>query len=211
MSSSYYIYTEMKINDKWVAINGLIPHFDWHSDEHKYSEEYKYTLSETYQNGSRSYFGRTYEKLQEIGNSGKFTDMSQELQKVYSEAVEDEKNGVEHWYYPIYIDFNIFRAYTKTNSYDRHGIIHKDDMFAWDSGDAEDLYPLPHRKYAELSDEEKKQYAYYEWDDPWEWHGHFKEIMKNAMRDINAFKDMNYMCDDNDTRLVLIGGQYFGI
>lgn len=67
------------------------------------------------------------------------------------------------------------------------------------------MYPIDHDDYIELSDEERKQYIYYEWDDPYGWNSHFKEIKKKATSVIDAFKSANYMNDDNEIRLVLIG------
>jgi hypothetical protein len=36
MSTSYFIYTEIQINGRWVAVNALVPSFKWDSQNNKY-------------------------------------------------------------------------------------------------------------------------------------------------------------------------------
>lgn len=70
----------------------------------------------------------------------------------------------------------------------------------------EELYPIDRDEYKELSDEEKKQYVYYEWDDCWGWNMNFKEIYRNALKEISNFEEANYgLADRCFYRLVLIG------
>ena len=56
MSSSYYIYTDVCVDGKWVCINNKV----------KNIEKNKELISETYWNGSRSYFHETADKIEEI-------------------------------------------------------------------------------------------------------------------------------------------------
>ncbi len=205
MSADYFIYTELKLNGKWISIDGTVPTYEYNYKSHRYEDKYEYRINETYYNGSRSFFWKTYEKLKEIGYCCKFSDLSRELKHIYSKSIEDEKHGHNPWWCPICIDFKTFEEYVKQDKYDSHGLLHKDRIFEWENDELEEMYPIDHDDYIELSDEERKQYIYYEWDDPYGWNGHFKEIEKKATSVIDAFKSANYMNDDNEIRLVLIG------
>ena len=68
MSTSYFLYTEAYIGDKWVCIN---PGFDMDG---------KRRLAMTYESGSRSYFGQTADKIEAVGETLLFEDLSAELQ-----------------------------------------------------------------------------------------------------------------------------------
>ena len=78
MSTSYFLYTEAYIDNKWVCIN---PGFD---------KEGKRRLAMTYESGSRSYFGQTADKIEEIGERLRFEDLSAELQARYETCRDDE-------------------------------------------------------------------------------------------------------------------------
>ena len=78
MSTSYFLYTEAYIDDKWVCIN---PGFDMDG---------KRRLAMTYESGSRSYFGQSADKIEEIGGRLRFDDLSAELQVRYENCRDDE-------------------------------------------------------------------------------------------------------------------------
>ena len=78
MSTSYFLYTEAYIDNKWVCIN---PTFE---------KEGKQRLAMTYESGSRSYFGQTADKIEEIGGRLRFDNLSTELQARYENCRDDE-------------------------------------------------------------------------------------------------------------------------
>lgn len=205
MSSYYSIYTEAKINDNWVCIDASVPKLE-RDDNHKLKSIYKQHLTETYWNGSRSYFGTTYDKLREIGSYSKLADLSPQVQQQFRKYLDDEKDNDDCWIHPIVVSWGSFAEYVDLNKFDSHGLVHKDYLFAWENGDIEEIYPVEHDVFSELMDEEKQAYVYHEWDSPWDWNSHFKEIYKNARHRISDFKDVNYIYDNADMpiRLVVI-------
>lgn len=205
MSVSYYVYTEIQINGKWIAVNALVPSFKWDSQNNKYLDQYTYKLGETYYNGSRSYFREANDKLEQIGQAIKYSDCSNAVKEIWKSSVEAEERG-DAWSVPIAVSFSDFERYVDVNKFDRHGIIHKDQIFDWENCDADDLYPVDPDEYFKMTDEEKKQYQYYEWDDPFGYNRVFKEIYKNAVREIESFKEQNFMigAEALPTRLIII-------
>ena len=164
MSTSYFLYTEALIDDKWVCIN---PFFDNEGKRH---------IVMTYESGSRTYYGQTADKIEEIGRTLRFEDMSAELQARY-ESCRDSK------------DVRILSAETDAlrgclpsgQAHEHHEIVLKDSVFAYETGYVEDLYEsITPGEYAKLDELGKQLYQYYEWDDPMGWFVHFKEILEHV-------------------------------
>ena len=164
MSTSYFLYTEAFIDDKGVCIN---PGFDMDG---------KRRLAMTYESGSRSYFGQTADKIEEIGGRLRFEDLSAELQGRYESCRNDEFVRI------LSAEVDAMRGCLPSGqAREYHGIVLKDAAFAYESGDAEDLYEsITPEEYAKLDEVGKQLYQYYEWDDPMGWFVHFKEILEHV-------------------------------
>ncbi len=206
MSASYHFYVEVKVNGTWHCINPKYPHFKEDYENHKVFDEYEYRTEETYWNGSRSYFGASYDKFRELGNEIKYAELSDELQKLYKNSCDAEANDDMVWCRPVVVDYTYFINYVKDDEYDRHGLVHKDILFDYKNGDREELYALDHEEAKDLKTEEMKAYEYFEWDDWYEWNWGLKEVKKRAIANVRDFEDINYMLGDTEIRIVMIGG-----
>ena len=164
MSTSYFLYTEAFIDDKWVCIN---PSFD---------KEGKRCLAMTYESGSRTYFGQTADKIEEIGETLRFEDLSPELQELYENCRDSEFVRI------LSAEVDAMRGCMPSGqAHERHGIVLKDSVFAYESGNVEELYEsITPGEYAMLDDVGKQLYQYYEWDDPMGWFVYFKEILEHV-------------------------------
>lgn len=174
MSTSYFLYTEVYIDDKWVCIN---PGFDM--DE-------KRRLAMTYESGSRSYFGQTADKIEAVGETLLFEDLSAELQARYESCRNDEFVRI------LSAEVDAMRGCLPSGqAHEYHGIVLKDAVFAYESGDAEDLYEsITPEEYAKLDEVGKQLYQYYEWDDPIGWFVHFKEILEHVQWQIRDWQNV---------------------
>lgn len=83
MSTHYFMYTEVNIGGKWVCINNNL------KDVQKGTE----TLSDTYYSGSRSYFREAADKIEEIGYSINYHELSAELQEHFNWA----EDSLQYW------------------------------------------------------------------------------------------------------------------
>lgn len=164
MSTSYFLYTEAYIDNKWVCIN---PTFD---------REGKSCIAMTYESGSRSYYGQTADKIEEIGSILRFDEMSDELQEYYSKYRDNKYVKI------LAVGADSMRGCIPSKqAHERHGIVLKDAVFAYESGDTEDLYEsVTAEEFAKLDDMSQQLYQYYEWDDPMGWFVHFKEILEHV-------------------------------
>ena len=174
MSTSYFLYTEVYIDDKWVCIN---PGFDMDG---------KRRLAMTYESGSRSYFGQTADKIEAVGETLLFEDLSAELQARYESCRNDEFVRI------LSAEVDAMRGCLPSGqAHEHHGIVLKDAVFAYESGDVEDLYEsTTPEEYAKLDEVGKQLYQYYEWDDPMGWFVHFKEILEHVHWQIHDWQSV---------------------
>ena len=174
MSTSYFLYTEAFIDDKWVCIN---PSFE---------KEGKRYLAMTYESGSRSYFSQTADKIEEIGVRLRFEDLSAELQGRYKSCWNDELVRI------LSAEVDTMRGCIPSGqAHEYHGIVLKDSVFAYESGDIEDLYKsITPEEYAKLDDIGKQLYQYYEWDDPMGCFVHFKDILQHVHWQIHDWQSV---------------------
>lgn len=200
MSTYYSIHTEVRIGGAWHCVDPLILHL---KTEHS---EQEYALAPTYENGSRSYFGRTADKLENMSGRFCFDDLSEELKDYYMKwrlPPEEIPEEVTHCSCCVSVE-SIREAVQSLKGKSRHAIVHKDSIAAFESGESDDIYnEIDPGDYSKLDEEAKKVYQYYEWDDPMEWECHFREILKRINRNISAFADVNYRDEITDARIIL--------
>ena len=191
MGADYYLYTEVKRTDgRWHALNGMY-----------YNESTgHYELAETYHSGSRTYFSQTYNKLREIGSLIKAGDLSKEvLNKELWLDVNDND-------YIISVSVNtINQTIPQTSRHQCCGYVHKSHIwdFEIDGDEIEDY--LTTEEYCSLSNEEKREYEFYEWDDPMGWYLTLKEIKEIIKFQIDEYMRVNYALNEPpEVRLICI-------
>lgn len=155
----------------------------------------------TYWNGSRSYFSDTYYKLLEISRPIKFEDLSLELRIQMSVGWRGEEEDARKYYDDVLrvCSFADLRSICPNGEHEHHGLYHKDKIVCFRTHETEDLFEedITPEKYAELPEEARKVYQYFEWDDPMSWRAHIPEIVRKVSQRVNEFEDMNFLdCDD---------------
>lgn len=189
MSSNYYIYTEVCVEGKWICVNNKVK-------DVKNNKEF---ISETYYNGSRSYFHETADKIEEIGNHLEHAELSDEVKGIFK-------------------DSEYFRAFSVTPNAmsscfpedktlkEFCGYVQKETLFLYQTGEIDDIYEcLSAEEYSELSDEQKNFYQFYEWNSADGWYVHFKEILEHFYWQKYEWETVNYGRENKYSyRLVLI-------
>ena len=161
MGTSYFLYTEGLIQDKWVCLNYYLPVGD------------TYQITETYYNGSRTYFSAAYEKLCEIGQTANPDNLSPYLR---------DKAKKEYWGSVHVIDIeSMQRCLPKSQQYELHGYVLKSQIFQIETDESEEIYEwLSPDEYASLSHEMQKCYQYYEWNDEMGWYRYFRLLLERV-------------------------------
>lgn len=190
MGADYYLYTEIKRNDgHWHALNGQY-----------YNEKSgNYQMTETYYSGSRSYFSRTYNKLLDIGYAIKFKELSVEVREKEDWADEEDSRVVA-------VSLNDIRK--AVPQIDRHqccGYVHKAHIWSHEVDGSEIDEYLSAEEYDEISESEKKEYEFYEWDDPMDWYVNLKEICNILNFQITEYMRTNSLWNEpSEIRLVCL-------
>ena len=191
MGADYYIYTEVKRKDgTWHALNG----------QYFNESDNCYKIAETYWSGSRTYFSRTYNKLREIGSSIKRSELSHEVLVKEDWLSDDEED------YIVSVSLSDLRnAIPQTNRHQCCGYVHKRNLWNHEAeGEEIDDYMCA-EDYNELSEAEKKEYEFYEWDDPMDWYVHLKSILKIVNFQVSEYMSVNHMYKEPaDIRIVCI-------
>jgi hypothetical protein len=188
MSTTYLVYTEVKIENKWVCASPYIR-----------NEKGKEVLVTTYESGSRSYFGNTFDKFRELNVGIDYPDgLSAELKKRFYDDILERYKRTEnnHDFYNdpqkiidyyrrsmVAIPLQMMQDALPLKSelkYQYHGLFHKDDIYRYESGESEYLEPVDAKRYGRLTEEERKAYMYYEYDDTMDWPYYFKKIIEYA-------------------------------
>ena len=200
MSTNYWIYTEAKVKNKWYAIDGIVPFFKEKDGEMTVEPR----QSCTYWNGSRSYFSEAYNRLCDIGRFGRFSELSDALQIEWNESVTEEAEGHTTYADLVIVKMDDFYKSVPMDAHDYHGLVHKNEIFSYEHGDSEELWPAEHEELEGLTPAEMEQYQYYEWDNPMGWLARFKTINARVHNIISTYLDVNYLADADEYRLVVI-------
>lgn len=167
MSTYYCIYAEALENGTWRCINLY--------SKNKVNGEYE--LVPVYWSGSRSYFGDAAKKLTENGCRLKDpTALSPELCEYFDERFEEDYTKFTY----LTMLHDLRRIMPAPDEHQYHGIVHRDQAFAFEHGETEYLEPITSDEYAALPLPMRDCYRYYEWDDPMEWVANLRDVLNGV-------------------------------
>lgn len=199
MGNSYILHTEARINGVWKCIDGY-----YMLKRYGETEEHL-RLATTYESESRSYFGSTYEKLKELSKRVLFSELSKEIQDAYPDWKYDEDiygESVEKEAYYRAVSLRTFDKYVP-NTFSKHGIVHKDKISEFESGDIGELWDES-EDIAELPELTKSLYQYYEWDDHDGWQIHFKQLKQRIDETVGKYFQNSWEFDfEGEIRIVI--------
>ena len=200
MGDTYLVYTEIRRGNKWQCIDPYLPKID------KQTGESKMHLLTTYENGSRTAFGSTFDKIRELGRICP-DDLSETLQKEFPRKHMDDPMWQS--YYDegcVVISLRALKdALPKGEDHQYHGVYHKDAIYAFEHGEINDLFEakLDPEEWKDMPEIMRQCYQYYEWDDDWDWPKYFKTLIKYAGIRIADWMNLEYEYEEPETRLVV--------
>lgn len=189
MSTSFYMYAAKKTDGRLVCINPRIN--DGKED----------IIVPTYKSWSRSYFGESSEKLEELGMRINHEDLPEELKDKFKFCEKEPSLPV----YEIAVD-DLRACFPKDQRHEFHGIYTKDRIFAFESGDVETLFDddISPEKYVKLDDKYRQKYAYYEWDDPYGWFVNLKQVLDHLEWQIYDWESCTHEQDGKYSLILII-------
>ena len=183
MGTYYTLYAEAKIRDKWFNFNPFIRNVKG-----------ELTIAPIY-GWEQSYFREAYDELTDLfSGRGYPEDMCEELKQhfrvdevikdIFGKEVTRQQDSLNHVSY-VNNGKNIASRIVP-GMYSRfQGYVKKRMISAFQLGEAEDISEwLDKAQYNELSEKEKRQWSYFEWDYDDSWYEQFRNIQKQveAMR-----------------------------
>lgn len=165
MGTYYSIYAEACVGEKWYNISPLIKGRDGVIKAYPIID-------------GKSFLSETYDKLRDdLYMRGRPADLSPELREIFNED-DDESYGYFAETYKQHYDNSMFlvnyvksvkNRVKKDRPFRYQGYVFKYSIAAYEIGEQEEIFDwLTRQEYDSLSEEEKKDYAYFEWN---EWQG----------------------------------------
>lgn len=193
MSTSYYMYTEVNIDGKWTCINNKITNI----------EKGNVIISETYYNGSRSYFGETADKINDIGYQLEYNELSDEVKNIFKSYEEHP----EYFHGFAVSDKEMRACFPEDRTLKEFcGYVPKNMLFNFQTGELDDIYEyLSADEYLALPESKKAFYQFYEWNSESGWYKYFQEILEHFFWQKYEWECVNWNKEnDIEFRLVLI-------
>ena len=194
MSTTYTLFTEVQVADKWYCISPLMRIVDHIIDP----TESELALVPTFETNARYHFENTYELIHDDGYSITLNDLSDDLQNESAKAHTDFAEPT------LAIDYERITGYLNLQLKEHHAFALRSDVAAFENGQEEDIYDYVCLEvYKKMDEELKKAYQYYEWNDS---HGAFRyytEFKRRVDEQLANWQYVNYRKEPAAVRLVL--------
>ena len=209
MSTYYYIYAEARYKDKWYSINPIVRKADG-----------TYLVKEVF--WAQSGFREMYYNMEEWATERGIPDnLSVELRSKYRENLDDvyADLGSKITYRQYYRSKILIVPYQKMKPhlvrdrpYKHMGYVYRECIPDFECGEVDEIENwITIDEYKNLSDEEKKSYAYYEWNNRWDDYDYKRSIVSKISFLANLFSDgdsIDERCgwidvSDSDIRLIV--------
>ena len=195
MSVYYSIYAEVRVGNTWYNISPLLRCLDGTVKVHPVI-------------CGQSWLGEAVAKMQEhCYKFGRPEDLSDELRTVFQH--DDEEKMDDFWpnmTYGEYYAQTLFvvnygkhiKNKVKTNIPTRYfGYVEKRTIAAHRIGDIEEIYSwYTPAEYEQLTDHQKKRYAYYEWNEWNDWYAVYSELVSSVDCLLSFFSEWCYNMPD---------------
>lgn len=164
MSTSYYFYVEAKNNGKWVCINPIVkaPNGEYQMEPLLWGQSY---LRETYEDmieTSGCHCGVPEDASQEI--IGRFRPLD-ETTKDFIGKEMTWREYYKHFVHVVNYDEAVRSRIKKDRPFKYQGYVYKHLIAAFEVGEEDIRYWLSRDEYEAMSEQEQKEYAWYEWND----------------------------------------------
>ncbi len=189
MSTYYGIFAEVRAGDKWYNLNPIV------------KNDNGYTIMPVI--SGYSYMREAIDELREETHfRGRPDDLSPEVREYFGH----EDDEVLDWYpkttYKEYYGQTLFvvnynkaveRRYNKKHPTRFRGYAYKWAVTEFEIGNNEHIsHWISEFEYKELSDEDKEEYTYYEWDEFDDWYPIFGQIMHRIEALLAWFSEWSY-------------------
>lgn len=177
MSTSYYIFTEVKVKGAWHCINGKVTRMM--PIEHP-------IMTPTFHTDARRHFEKAYLQLRDDGYRFDMEDLSENLQIAVNEWV-DPYDSIK-----LAVSYdNILKMLNATGK-EHCAFALRSEVAEFENDEIGDIYEyVSAKEYRQMDDELKKAYQYYEWNDRSGAYRYYEEIHKEVASQLRDWKTVN--------------------
>ena len=194
MSTTYTLFTEVQVADKWYCISPLMRIADHMIDP----TETALALVPTFETNARYHFEKTYYLMCDDGYPVKLEDLSDDLQSESAKPYTDFADPI------LAINYERITGYLKLQIKEHRAFALRSDVAAYENGQEEDIYDyVCLDAYKQMDEEQKKAYQYYEWNES---HGscrYYSEFEKRVEEQLANWRYINFRKEPAAVRLVL--------
>ena len=190
MSRTYHIYAEVRYKGQWYNLNPMMM-----------NSKGEYDLRPVYWGGSEMW--DAYCELEDdVWIRGIPEDMCQELRNCFHNNLDENLNGWPKDYtyrkyysssmFAVRLDRGFTRRIVKDRPYKYRGYIYRHTLAAFESGEMEDINNwITIDEYKQLSDKEKDEYVFYEWNNSYDNYGIYTAVVARIRHLLSWFIDSN--------------------
>ena len=209
MSNYYYVYAEAKYKGKWYSINPIVKKADG-----------TYLVKEVF--WAQSGFRQMYYDLEDMATDrGILDDFSPEVRAMFRTNLDDIYAGLgsKLTYRQAYnsrvliVPYNKLKPHiVRERPYKHMGYVYREMIPSFEVGEIDDIENwLTIDEYKALPEDEKKSYAYYEWNNRWDEYDYKRSIVSKISFLTNLFTEGDSVEDkcgwidlqDSDIRLIV--------
>lgn len=189
VSTSYYIFTEVKVNGAWHCINPKVTRMM--PIEHP-------IMAPTFHTDARLRFENAYMQLSDDGHSITIDKISGNL-----------RSAIMDWRIPedsvqFSVDYDNILKMLNASGKEHCAFALRSEVAAFENDEADDIYDyVSVKEYRQMDDELKKAYKYYEWNDQSGAYRYYEEIQKEIASQLRDWKAVNPSEAIEDIRIVL--------
>lgn len=189
MSTSYYIFTEVKINGAWHCINPKVTRMM--PIEHP-------IMAPTFHTDARQSFENAYRQLNDDGHGLNIENLSENL-----------RSAIMDWRLPedsvkFAVDYDSILKVLNASSKEHCAFALRSEVAAFENDETDDIYDyVSAKEYRQMDEELKKAYQYYEWNDRSGAYRYYEEIQKEIASQLRDWKAVNPSETIDDIRIVL--------
>lgn len=189
MSTSYYIFTEVKVDGAWHCINGKITRLM--PIEHP-------IMAPTFHTDARRHFEKAFLQLNDDGHRFDLEDISENLRVAVVEWLNPEDS------IKLAVSYDKILNMLNASGKEHCAFALRSEVADYENDDADDIYEyVSAKEYRQMDDELKKAYQYYEWNDRSGAYRYYEEIQKQVASQLRDWKEVNPQEVIEDIRIVL--------
>lgn len=174
MGTYYSIYAEARVGKKWYNISPLIKGTDGLIKAYPIID-------------GKSFLRETYDELKDdLYMCGRPADLSPELREIFDHDDDESydcftktyKQHYENCMFLVNYGKSVKSRVKKDRPFRYQGYVFKYSIASYEIGEQEEIAGwLTRQEYESLSEEEKKDYAYFEWNEWQDWYGVYNDIV----------------------------------